>query len=124
MSKIEPAFNIFPHEQRIDQVQKNGKIYFRSYVPNFVSGIEPAHYFFDSIEDLCQFIREEYSDFNFVERFELCKRDWTNNYNEWLLISYEKSGAHWVLGFCNNLENAVIDNQLRNSGIPITITEE
>ena len=122
MSKHEAPFPVFPHDQRVENVRKDGRIYFRTYTPNFVSGMEPSHYFFDTITELCQFIRENYNQLNV--RFELRRRHWSFHHNEWLLIGYESTGSHWVLGFCQNLEGIVISKELETAGIPITITEE
>ena len=88
MAKHIPQFTIFPHNQRIEQVQKDGRIYFRSHIPNFCSGIDPVHYFFDTIDDFCQFLNEEYGERTL--KFELDKYTST----EWLVVAYKRSGEH------------------------------
>ena len=116
MAKHIPQFTIFPHSQRIEQVQKDGRIYFRSHIPNCCDGIEPDHYFFDTMDEFCQFLNEEYG--KWTLKFELDKYTST----EWLVIAYKRSGEHWVMGYCSNIENVIADNKPINSAIPVFIT--
>lgn len=106
MSRCNAEFPVFPHDQRAAKVQKNGRIYFRTYTPSFVSGAEPDHYLFDTIDELCQFLKVN---FNYFTRFDLCYRDWSLKHNEWIVVGYPDDGSHWVIGFCENLENVTLD---------------
>lgn len=115
MAKHIPQFTIFPHNKRIEQVQKDGRIYFRSHIPNFCSGIDPIHYFFDTMDDFCQFLNKEYG--KWTLKFELGVYTST----EWLVVAYKRSGEHWVLGYCSNIKNVIADNKSINSAIPIFV---
>ena len=101
MPKHTPDFSIFPHEKRFVAVTKDGRPYFRSYVPNFVSGVEPKHFFFDSLEDLTAFLTESFPYYNHITlEYETCY------YPEWIVIGYCKNPneGHWILGFASNLD--------------------
>ena len=115
MAKHIPQFTIFPHNQRIEQVQKDGRIYYRSHIPNSCSGIDPFHYFFDTMDGFCQFLNEEYG--RWAHKFVLC--EYTDT--EWLVVAYNGSGVHWVMGYCSNIKNIIADNKLIKSDIPIFI---
>ena len=101
MPKHTPDFSIFPHEERFEAVAKDGRPYFRSYIPNFVSGVEPKHFFFDSLEELTAFLAESFPNYGHIDlEYE------PHYYPEWFVMGYCKNPkeGHWVLGFASNLD--------------------
>ncbi len=101
MPKHAPDFSIFPHEKRFEAVAKDGRPYFRSYVPNFVSGVESKHFFFDSLEDLTDFLTES---FPYYGRITLEYDPYY--YPEWFVMGYCRNSneGRWILGFASNLD--------------------
>ena len=103
-----PVFDIFPHNVRMDLVAQDGRVYFRSYHPNFVSGMTCEHFFFDSLEDLCTFLATKYC--NTLDHFH-CEKV-TIKYDEhyaperFVMGKYPDDPGEWVLGFVQNINDS------------------
>ena len=100
MGRHVPVFDIFPHDHRMNLVAQDGRYYFRSYTPNFVSGVESNHFFFDTFDDLCTFLATAFIN-------DTCKKvviKYDRGYApERFVMGCDANNCHWILGFVQNI---------------------
>lgn len=90
---------LFPHDERKAAVTKDGRPYYRQYIPNFVQlDHDPESFFCDSFQDVADFLKETTS-----FEFEIIIDTEKDYYPENLVLVFDpKGGSKIVVGWIQN----------------------
>lgn len=91
----------FPNDKFNDQVKRSGRKVFRSYAPNFCSGVETVIFYFDTLDEVFDYLKEKYKHDPFDPGIKYTPEitDYIDNAK---IVSMKSSRDSFVAGFVYN----------------------
>ena len=90
---------LFPHRERQELVRRDGRPYFRQYIPNFFDGYTPESFFFTEFQDVVDFVHRHNKDTEII-----VSPDPTYDPEIFIMIFYPATKKFYVMGWMQNFK--------------------